>query len=129
MTDRDDISGEVIGAAVDVHRELGPGLLESAYESCLAYELGEQRIPYERQTALPVRYKDVRLDCGYRIDFLVRKTVLVELKCISEVRPIHRAQVLSYLRQSQAELGLLLNFHERTLIDGVTRLIDDEMAA
>ena len=119
------ISEKIIGAAINVHRELGPGLLESAYETCLAYELTELGLSIERQMALPVVYKRVRLDCGYRLDLLVEKKVVVELKAIEKIEPVHIAQVLSYLKLSGCNVGLLINFNVKILKHGIKRLILD----
>src|SRR4051794_33372871 len=93
-----DLSGKVIGACIEIHRELGPGLLESAYEECLAYELTRAGLRFERQRPLPVRYKEVQLDCGYRLDFVVEGELIVELKAVTESHPIHEAQLLTYLK-------------------------------
>ena len=117
------LTREIIGAAIEVHRHLGPGLLESAYETCLAYELTELGLAFERQTALPLIYKDIQLDQGYRIDLLVEEKVVVEVKAIERITPVHEAQVLSYLRFSGCEIGLLLNFNVRLLKDGIRRFI------
>jgi GxxExxY protein len=114
---------EIIGAAIDVHRELGPGLLESAYETCLAYELRERGLGVARQVELPVRYKGIALDCSYKIDLLVAGEVVVELKCVDALREIHEAQILTYLRLSNKRLGLLINFHVPVLRDGVKRFV------
>jgi len=119
------ISGKIIGAAINVHRELGPGLLESAYEICLAYELAEMGLFVERQWPLPVLYKRVRLDCGYRLDLLVEKKVVVELKSVEKIEPVHVAQVLSYLKLSGCNVGLLINFNVKILKYGIKRLIFD----
>jgi len=108
-----------------VHRELGPGLLESTYEACLAYELANRGLAVERQKELPVKYRGVKLDCGYRIDLLVEKKVIVELKAIERLEPIHIAQVLSYLKLSGCNVGLLINFNVKVLKDGIRRLIND----
>ena len=116
------ITEAVIGAAIAVHRELGPGLLESTYEACLAYELVERGLAVERQKELPVTYRGVSLDCGYRIDLLVEKEVVVELKAVEGREPIHEAQLLSYLKLSGCKLGLLINFNVRVLTDGIRRL-------
>jgi GxxExxY protein len=118
-----DISGRIIGAAIEVHRILGPGLLESAYEQSLAYELSLRQIPFERQQALPLNYKGVPLDCGYRLDFLVAGTVVVEIKAIEALLPIHQAQLLSYLKLGGWKLGLLINFHAPLLRDGIKRVV------
>lgn len=104
-----------------MHRVLGPGLLESAYEECLSWELTARHIPFARQVALPVEYKGVKLDCGYRIDLLVAETVVVEIKCVSQVAPIHEAQLLTYLKLGGWHVGLLLNFNVPVLRDGIRR--------
>jgi GxxExxY protein len=117
------LSKRIIGAAIEVHRELGPGLLESAYQACLARELIIQRLPFEREKPLPVVYKGVRVDCGYRLDFVVASKVIVELKAVQLIHPIHQAQVLTYLQLSGHRLGLLINFNLKVLKDGVKRLI------
>ena len=117
------LTREIIGAAIEVHRHLGPGLLESAYETCLAYELTELGLAFERQKALPLIYKDIQLDQGYRIDLLVEEKVVVEVKAIERITPVHEAQVLSYLRFSGCKIGLLLNFNVRLLKDGIRRFI------
>ena len=117
------LTREIIGAAIEVHRHLGPGLVESAYETCLAYELTELGLAFERQKALPLIYKDIQLDQGYRIDLLVEEKVVVEVKAIERIAPVHEAQVLSYLRFSGCKIGLLLNFNVRLLKDGIRRFI------
>ncbi|MBU0967449.1 MAG: GxxExxY protein [Proteobacteria bacterium] len=119
------ITEKIIGAAINVHRELGPGLLESAYEICLAYELAEMGLSVERQRPLPVLYKRVRLDCGYRLDLLVENKVVVELKSVEKIEPIHVAQVLSYLKLSGCSVGLLINFNVKILKYGIKRLVFD----
>ncbi len=119
------ITSSIIGAAVNVHRELGPGLLESTYEACLVHELAQEGIKVERQKALPVVYRGVRLDCGYRIDLLVQGQVVVEVKAVDRLKPIHRAQVLSYLKLSGCKVGLLINFNVKMLKDGVCRLVNE----
>ena len=125
VLERNDLTYEIIGAAMEVHRELGPGLLESAYDTCLAHELSHRRIPFRRQVELPITYKDVSLDCGYRLDFVVDDRVIVELKAVDHLERIHRAQLLSYLRSFDTNLGLLLNFNVPRLKDGVHRVVDD----
>jgi GxxExxY protein len=115
------LTEKIIGAAIEVHRHLGPGLLESAYEVCLVYELEHMGLQVERQKSLPIVYKEVQLDHGYRIDLLVEETVVVELKVVEEIAPIHEAQVLSYLKLSGCEVGLLLNFNVKLLKDGIHR--------
>jgi GxxExxY protein len=116
------LTNQIIGAAIDVHRALGPGLLESAYEACLIYELQVRQLKVEHQKPQPIFYKDVILDCGYRLDLVVEKRVIVEIKSISHVAPIHIAQLLSYLRLSACNLGLLINFNVKMLKDGIRRL-------
>jgi len=118
-----ELTRQIIGAAIEVHRHLGPGLLESAYETCLAYELQERGLAFERQRALPLVYKEVRLDQGYRVDLLVERQVVVELKVVDQITPVHEAQVLSYLRFSGCRVGLLLNFNVKLLKDGIRRFI------
>lgn len=122
MTDNE-LTHEIIGAAIEVHRHLGPGLLESAYEECLCHELSLRGLPFERQKPIPVVYKETKLDCGYRIDLLVADRVVVELKSIESLAPIHDAILLTYLRLSSCRLGLLINFNVITLKDGVSRLV------
>ena len=119
------ITEAIIGAAIAVHKELGPGLLESAYEACLAYELAERKLKVERQKGLPVTYHGVQLDCGYRIDLLVEKLVVVELKAVERLEPIHQAQMLSYLRLSGCKVGLLINFNVKVLKNGIRRFVHE----
>ena len=116
------ITETIIGAAIDVHRELGPGLLESAYQACLAYELMQRNMTFARQVPLPVKYRDVRLDCGYRLDFLVEERVIVEVKAVDVLAPIHRAQVITYLKLLKCPVGLLMNFNVTALRQGLRRL-------
>lgn len=122
MTDKE-LTHEIIGAAIEVHKVLGPGLLESAYEECPARELALRGIPFEREKALPIVYKDVKLECGYRVDLLVDNRVVVELKAVEALAPIHEAIVLTYLRLSGCKIGLLINFHTQVLKDGIRRLV------
>lgn len=117
------ITERIIGAAIAVHRALGPGLLESTYESCLATELEERGLTVERQHPVPVVYKNVRLDCGYRIDMLVHRAVIVELKAVARLDPVHSAQLLTYLRLSGLSTGLLINFNVALLKDGIHRFV------
>lgn len=117
------ISESVIGAAIAVHRELGPGLLESAYEACLEYELIERGFTVERQAALPVRYRGVSVECGFRIDLRVNGLVIVELKAVEKLERIHEAQVNTYLRLCGLHLGLLINFNVTRLVDGIKRVV------
>jgi GxxExxY protein len=116
---RSSLAENVIGCAIEVHRELGPGLLESAYEQCLARELALCSVTFERQVPLPVKYKGALLDCGYRMDFVVGKEILLELKSVECLLPIHEAQLLSYLKLSNLPQGFLINFNVRRLIDGL----------
>ena len=117
------VSGQIIGAAIEVHKVLGPGLLESAYEECLCRELALQSIPFERQRSLPVEYKGVRLDCGYRLDLVVAESVVVEIKAVESILPIHEAQLLTYMKLCGWKLGLLINFNVPVLKDGIRRRI------
>ena len=117
-----EITGKIIDAAMKVHTTLGPGLLESAYQACLAYELRKRGLTVDVQLELPIEYDEVRLDVGYRIDLLVEGTVIVELKAVSEIQPIHEAQLLSYLKLSNKKIGLLINFHVLRLKDGIKRM-------
>ncbi len=114
---------KIIGAAIEVHRNLGPGLLESAYEACLAYELEAAGLKVERQKPVPLAYKDIRLDLGYRLDMVIEDQVVLELKAVDEFTDIHEAQILSYLKFSDYEVGLLINFNVRLLKDGIRRFI------
>ena len=115
---------DIVGAAIEVHRRLGPGLLESAYETCLCRELYLRRVEFRQQVALPVEYRGINLDCGYRLDILVEQSVIIEVKALAKVLPIHRAQVLTYLRLTGLRLGLLINFNVDVLRHGVYRLIN-----
>ena len=117
------MSQNVIGCAIEVHRNLGPGLLESTYRQCLACELSHVRIPFQMELPLPVRYKDLLLDCGYRIDLLVRSDLIVEIKSVETLLPIHQAQILTYLRLSKVSLGLLIDFNVTKLQNGIKRFV------
>lgn len=119
----DPFSRLIIGAAIEVHTQLGPGLLESAYEECLSYELNAREIPFERQKPIPVNCKGVQLDCGFRVDLLVAGLIVVELKAVESLLPIHDAQVLTYLQLTGCRLGLLLNFNVPRLKQGMKRLV------
>lgn len=123
--DENELSNKIVGSAIEVHRELGPGLLESTYEECLCHELSLNQIPFERQATLPVVYKGVRLDCGYRVDIIVDKKVILELKSVAEIQPIHRAQLLTYLKLSGLKLGMLLNFNVLLMKDGINRFVNN----
>lgn len=118
-----ELTEKIIGAAIEVHRGLGPGLLESAYEECLAHEMGLRGLTFERQMPLPVAYKGVNLDCGYRLDFLVEKSVVLELKATESITPIHEAQVLTYLKLGGWTVGLLINFNVPALKQGIKRIV------
>jgi GxxExxY protein len=122
-----EISERIIGCAIKVHKCLGPGLLESAYEECLAAEMDVDGLYYERQKAVPVVYREVKLDCGYRVDFLVERKVIVDLKAIDIVPPVMYAQVLTYVRLLDKRLGLLMNFHVEQLSKGVKRIVNNLM--
>lgn len=118
-----ELTEQIIGAAIEVHRHLGPGLLESAYQKCLARELELRVIPFQRELILPVEYKGICADTGYRIDLLVANVVIVEVKSVAELAPIHEAQLLTYLRLSQKTVGLLLNFNVKLMNDGILRRV------
>lgn len=122
MTDKE-LTHEIIGAAMDVHRELGPGLLEAVYEECLCYELAARSIAFEKQKPIPVVYKGAKLDCGYRAEIVVCGRVIVEIKATAAVAPIHDAVMLTYLRLSGCKIGLLINFHSALLKDGIHRYV------
>ena len=121
----DQITGSIIGAAIEVHKTLGPGLLESAYEACLAYELRQLGHKVEQQKPLPVIYKEVKLDCGYRLDLVLEDAVIVEIKATEQLAPIHDAQLISYLRLADKRVGLLINFHVQLLKTGVKRIVNN----
>jgi GxxExxY protein len=122
MTDNE-ITHEIIGAAIEVHKLLGPGLLESAYEACLRHEFAIRKIGFQKQKPVPLVYKEIKLDCGFRLDLLVEKRVVVELKSVDAIAPIHEAIMLTYLRLSGHTLGLLINFNVSILKDGIRRFI------
>ncbi|HKB56818.1 MAG TPA: GxxExxY protein [Lacunisphaera sp.] len=119
------LTEQIIGAAIEVHREKGPGLLESAYENCLAHELGLRGLQVTCQVAVPLVYKGVTIDVAFRADLIVENQVLVELKATETVLPVHKAQVLSYIRETGHQVGLLINFHAPKLVDGVTRIVNE----
>jgi GxxExxY protein len=125
VRDLNELSGAVVDAAIRVHSALGPGLLESAYTTCLAYELRERRLLVRTQVALPVVYKTIRMDTAYRIDLLVEESIVVELKTVSKLLPMHEAQLLTYLKLSRYRLGLLLNFHVPLMREGIKRMVND----
>ena len=114
----EELTEKIIGAAIEVHRALGPGLLESAYEECLCHEFHLRGICFERQRPLPVEYKGVKLDCGYRLDLIVENKVILEIKCVEHVLPVHEAQLLTYLKMTGMRVGLILNFNIATLVRG-----------
>ena len=118
-----ELTSQIIGAAIDVHKALGPGLLESTYQACLAREMELRKIPFEREKPLPVSYRGEYVECGYRLDFLVDGKVIVELKSVNELHPIHEAQLLTYLKLTGCRVGLLINFNVLKLIDGVVRRV------
>ena len=122
-TPRDLLTEKVIGAAIEVHRHLGPGLLESAYEECLCWELSRARLTVERQVPLPIAYKEINLEVGYRLDVVVQKQLIVERKTVERLLPIHEAQLLTYLKLSGLKTGLLLNFNSAVLKDGSKRMV------
>ena len=121
-----EISGIIIGRAIEVHSCLGPGLMESAYRTCLAYDLRQvDGFHVEEEKALPVVYKDIELDCGYRLDMLINNKVIVELKAVENILPIHEAQLLTYLKLTDIKLGLLINFNVPVLKDGIKRIVNN----
>jgi len=115
---QEDLTEKIIGAAIEVHRALGPGMLESAYEECLCRELSLRGIAFQRQVPLPVEYKGVKLDCGYRLDLVIEDAVVLELKCVEHVLPVHEAQLLTYLKLTGKRIGLIINFNVATLVRG-----------
>lgn len=121
----DQITEKIIGSAIAVHKALGPGLLESAYEECLCFELAEVGLEFKRQVALPVVYKGVKLDCGYRMDVVVEESVVIEIKAVERIAPVHEAQLLSYLKLTGIKVGLLLNFHVPVLKSGIKRIVNN----
>jgi GxxExxY protein len=130
MSEREElnrITEAIIGSAIRVHKALGPGLLESAYEACTAYELMDKGLRIEQQKPLPLVYKQVRLDCSYRLDLFVEEKVVVEIKAVDQLLPIHKAQLLSYLKLSGCKMGLLINFNVKLLTDGIVRVINGKL--
>ncbi len=119
----EELTDKIIAAAIEVHRNLGPGLLESAYEECFCHELYIKGFPFVRQKPLPLEYKGIKLDCGYRMDIVVDNKVVVELKCVDKILPVHEAQLLTYLRLSNIKVGLIINFYTPVLKDGIKRLV------
>ncbi len=125
MMDINKLSSRIIGAAIEVHKALGPGLLESTYERCICHELSLGSLSLERQKPLAVRYKGINLDCGYRLDVVVENTIILELKSCEKIEPIHNAQLLTYLKLSGLNLGLLLNFNVTVMRDGIVRILNE----
>jgi GxxExxY protein len=123
--DENELSRIVIGGAIEVHRALGPGLLESAYEACLAHELTERGLAVERQKPVGVTYKGVSVECGFRVDLWVNRLIILEIKAVDQVMPIHCAQLLTYLRLTSCKLGLVLNFNERVMHKGIERVVNN----
>ncbi len=124
MDEFEPLTGEIIGAAIEVHRQLGPGLLESAYEECLTWELLQKGLNVKRQVCIPVRYKELRIEEGYRVDMLINDAVILELKCVDAFQPIHTAQILTYLKMTGLKLGLLLNFKVDVMRKGIKRVVN-----
>jgi GxxExxY protein len=122
--DLSQLSSKTIGAAIEVHKHLGPGLLESAYEECLCHELGLRSVSYQRQKELPIHYKSRKLDCGYQLDVVVENALILELKACTRIEPIHEAQLLTYLKLSGFRLGLLINFNVPVLKNGIKRILN-----
>ena len=120
-----EITGMIISAAINVHRTLGPGLLESAYEACMVYELAQAGLKVEQQKPLPIVYREVKLECGYRLDLMIEDEVIIEIKSIEKLMPIHQAQLLSYLKLSECKVGLLINFNVKVLKDGIKRVVNN----
>jgi len=118
---RDPFTEKVIGCAIEVHRTLGPGLLESTYQQCLAHEMSLNDIPFRLECSLPVEYKGMRLDCGYRMDIVVDERLILELKAVEKVKEIHKAQLLTYMKLAKVKTGLLINFNVRRLVNGIQR--------
>ena len=125
MMDINKLSSRIIGAAIEVHKALGPGLLESAYEECICYELSIGGLSLERQKPLAVQYKGINLDCGYRLDVVVEDAIILELKSCEKIEPIHKAQLLTYLKLSGIKLGLLLNFNVTLMREGIVRIVNE----
>ena len=119
----DALTAQIIGAAIDIHRGLGPGLLESVYRACLAQEFSARNLPFKQEWPLPLEYKGIRLDCGYRLDFVIAEKVVLELKAAESILPLHEAQLLTYLKLTSLRVGLLINFNVPELKDGIRRLV------
>lgn len=123
MLEHETLTNDVLAAAIEVHKHLGPGLLESCYEQCLCHELALRGIPFQRQVECPVEYKGLKLECGFRIDILVNGEVILELKSVEKFHPIHEAQLITYMRLGHKKVGILLNFNARLLKDGIMRRV------
>jgi len=123
MLYHEELTEKIIACAIEVHRHLGPGLLESAYEECYCHELRLQEVPFERQKPLPLEYKGVKLECSYRMDVVADNKAVVEIKCVEKILPVHEAQLLTYLRLSGFKVGLIINFHTNTIKNGIKRLV------
>ena len=119
----DDLSNKIIGLAIEVHRQLGPGLLENTYQQCLAYELSQAGINFQMEVSLPIKYKEINISCGYRIDLLIEDKILLELNSVKALLSIHEAQILTYMKLSNISTGLLMNFNELLLKDGIKRFV------
>jgi GxxExxY protein len=119
----EELTNKIIGCAIEVHRAIGPGLLESAYQQCLAHEFSECNIPFSIEYPLPVQYKKIKLDCGYRADFFVYEKIIVELKSVEKLAPVHDAQLLTYMKLAEASVGLLVNFNVEYLKNGIKRMV------
>ena len=119
----DELSNRVIGLAIEVHRELGPGLLENTYKQCLAYELSQAQIKFQIEVELPVQYKKMHISCGYRIDMLIENKLIIELKSVDVIHPIHEAQLLTYMKLAKIKVDLLMNFNEKILKNGIKRFV------
>jgi len=125
IMDINELSSKIIGAAIEVHKALGPGLLESTYEECLCHEVSLRGLSLERQKPLAVQYKGMQLDCGYRLDVVVKNAIILELKSCEKIEPIHKAQLLTYLKLSGLNLGLILNFNVTIMKDGIVRVVNE----
>ncbi|MFO8082831.1 MAG: GxxExxY protein [Desulfobacterales bacterium] len=119
--EKDALTGRIIGCAIDVHRNLGPGLLESTYKQCLAHELYLNGLKFKLECGLPVQYKGIKLDCGYRVDILVENRVIIEIKSVTELMPVHQAQILTYMKLASISTGLLINFNVTKLTNAIKR--------
>ncbi|UCG78625.1 MAG: GxxExxY protein [Nitrospirota bacterium] len=119
----EEVTDAIIASAIEVHKHLGPGLLESAYEECLCHELSLNKVPFKRQVDLPLEYKGISLDCGYRIDMVVDDKVIIELKCVDKIVPVHEAQLLTYMKLSDIKVGLIINFRSNLIRNGIRRLV------